>query len=209
MLGANLGLLLYREVSVMMSFYHIWAWRPDVTQMPRTNLSSPDPWRLHMKFGFDWPSGFGEEDLWKWWTDDNGRQRTDDGACPYYKLTNEPKGSGELKRHQRECIVILFGMLWIEPIVTPFEFVYFRYTRTNGLHVLIYSCLWLDKSGFICYVLQCLAHLHPLSFFKASETNTYRMLHKQWLTNYYIITNELYHIAPYWLTALHWYLRTL
>ena len=32
-----------------------------VTQTPRTNF--PSPWRLHMKFGFDWPSGFGEEDL--------------------------------------------------------------------------------------------------------------------------------------------------
>ena len=30
-------------------------------------------------------------------TDDNGRQRTTDGACQYYKLTNEHKGSGELK----------------------------------------------------------------------------------------------------------------
>ena len=30
-------------------------------------------------------------------TDDNG-QRTDDGAYLYYKLTNEPKGSGELKK---------------------------------------------------------------------------------------------------------------
>ena len=29
-------------------------------------------------------------------TTDNG-QRTDDGACLYYNLTNEPKGSGELK----------------------------------------------------------------------------------------------------------------
>ena len=62
-----------------------------VTQMPQTNFHSPDPWRLHMKFGFDWPSSFGEEDLWKWWTDH------DDGACLYYKLTNEPKGSGKLK----------------------------------------------------------------------------------------------------------------
>ena len=34
-----------------------------VIQMPRTNFRSPDPWRLHMKFGFNWPSGFGEEDL--------------------------------------------------------------------------------------------------------------------------------------------------
>ena len=34
-----------------------------VTQTPRTNFHSPDPWRLQMKFGFDWPSRFGEEDL--------------------------------------------------------------------------------------------------------------------------------------------------
>ena len=40
-----------------------------VTQITRTNFSSPDPWRRHMKFDFDWPSGFEEEDLCKWWTD--------------------------------------------------------------------------------------------------------------------------------------------
>ena len=34
-----------------------------VTQMPRTNFRSPYPRRLHIKFGFDRPSGFGEEDL--------------------------------------------------------------------------------------------------------------------------------------------------
>ena len=34
-----------------------------VTQMPRTKYRSPYPRRLHIKFGFDWPSGFGEEDL--------------------------------------------------------------------------------------------------------------------------------------------------
>ena len=34
------------------------------------------------------------------WTTDNGRQRTDDGSCLYYKLTNEPKGSGELKMYR-------------------------------------------------------------------------------------------------------------
>ena len=63
-----------------------------VIQTPRTNFRSAIP--LNMKFGFEWPSGFGEEDLWKWWTMDDGR--TDDGPWLYYKLTNEPKGSGEL-----------------------------------------------------------------------------------------------------------------
>ena len=33
-----------------------------VTQIPRTNFRSPIPLRLHIKFGFDRPSGFGEDD---------------------------------------------------------------------------------------------------------------------------------------------------
>ena len=55
-----------------------------------------------MKFGFDWSSGFGEEDIIEnGGRTDNGqttdRQLTDDGPWLYYKLTNELKGSGELK----------------------------------------------------------------------------------------------------------------
>ena len=34
-----------------------------VTHMPRTKCCSPYPRRLHIKFGFDRPSGFGEEDV--------------------------------------------------------------------------------------------------------------------------------------------------
>ena len=34
-----------------------------VTQMLRTNFRYSYPRRFHIKFGFDWPSGFGEEDL--------------------------------------------------------------------------------------------------------------------------------------------------
>ena len=34
-----------------------------VTQMPRTKYRSPYPRSLHIKFAFDWQSGFGEEDL--------------------------------------------------------------------------------------------------------------------------------------------------
>ena len=33
--------------------------------------------------------------------DDDGRQRTDNGACLYYKLTYVPKSSGELKRQKQ------------------------------------------------------------------------------------------------------------
>ena len=32
-----------------------------VTPMLRTNFRSPYPRRLHIKFGFDWPSGFRED----------------------------------------------------------------------------------------------------------------------------------------------------
>ena len=53
---------------------------------------------LHVKFGFDWPSGFREEDLRKWWTttdDDDGRRTLDHG----HPISSpcEPNGSGELK----------------------------------------------------------------------------------------------------------------
>ena len=70
-----------------------------VTQTLRTNFRSSVPLMLYMKFGFDWPSGFGEEDLSKWWMDDG---RTDTGPWLYYKLTNEPIGSGELKTHNKQ-----------------------------------------------------------------------------------------------------------
>ena len=32
-----------------------------VSQMLRTNFRSPYPRRLHIKFDFDWPRGFGED----------------------------------------------------------------------------------------------------------------------------------------------------
>ena len=33
-------------------------------------------------------------------------QWTDSRACLYYKLTNEPKGSGELKIHVNACVTV-------------------------------------------------------------------------------------------------------
>ena len=34
-----------------------------VTQISQTNFRSPYPWRFHIKFHFDWPSGCRVEDL--------------------------------------------------------------------------------------------------------------------------------------------------
>ena len=35
-------------------------------------------------YGFDWPSGFGEEDVLKWWTDEGQMEAR---AWVYYKLS--------------------------------------------------------------------------------------------------------------------------
>ena len=45
----------------------------DVTHMPRTKYRSSYPRRLHIKFGFDWQSGFGEKDVRALWTTTDGR----------------------------------------------------------------------------------------------------------------------------------------
>ena len=34
-----------------------------VTWISRSNFLHPYPWMLHIKFHFDWPSGFRDEDL--------------------------------------------------------------------------------------------------------------------------------------------------
>ena len=75
-----------------------------------------------MKFGFDWPSGFGEKIF-----ENGGRTPDDDGACLYYKLRNEPKGSGELKInflfpetsqyflgsvHKQTILALFFFFIW-------------------------------------------------------------------------------------------------
>ena len=52
-----------------------------------------------MKFDFDWPSGFGGEDICNCGrtTDDDGRTTTDAGPWVSYKLTYEPMAQVSLK----------------------------------------------------------------------------------------------------------------
>ena len=62
----------------------------------------PYPWRFHMKFGFNWPSGFREEDVWKccWRTTYYGRRTTDNRGLPILLARQWAFGSGELKIEQ-------------------------------------------------------------------------------------------------------------
>ena len=63
-----------------------------VTQMPRTKYRSPYPRRLHIKYGFDLPSGFGEVFF------EHCERRTDGRRLDGYTRSSpcEPNGSGEL-----------------------------------------------------------------------------------------------------------------
>ena len=42
---------------------------------------------------------------------ENGGRRTDDGPWLYYKLTKEPKGSGELKKMVEMLLLCIFAQL--------------------------------------------------------------------------------------------------
>ena len=50
---------------VLKGFYHIWAWRQSWSSDPdaANKLSFPLPKEAPHKFGFDWLTGFGEEDV--------------------------------------------------------------------------------------------------------------------------------------------------
>ena len=47
------------EKKIFEGFFTIYVRVGHVTPMPRTNFRSPFPRKLHIKFGFDWSSGFG------------------------------------------------------------------------------------------------------------------------------------------------------
>ena len=85
---------LVSEKTIFEGFYHIWAGRPSWSCDPHpvNKLSFPRPMEA-------------PHEIWLWLAQRFWRrrslkivdgQRTDDGACLYYKLTNKPKGSGEL-----------------------------------------------------------------------------------------------------------------
>ena len=75
---------------VLENFFNVLTIYRRDSHVIRTTFRSPDPWRLHIKFGYNWPSGSDEKSF----ESVNGR-RTDDGARLSYKLPGA-FGSGEL-----------------------------------------------------------------------------------------------------------------
>ena len=61
--------LLVTERKNFSCVYHIWAWRPFWScYLDHLNkLSFPIPYRIHIKFGFNRPSGFSGKEVWKCW----------------------------------------------------------------------------------------------------------------------------------------------
>ena len=91
-----------------------------MTTVPRTNFRSPYPRRLHIKFSFDWPSGFGEEDEIVY-DDDDGR--TDAGSTGILKAHLRAFGLGELKIISPELSTNHKSLLSLN-ILRPIEFMY-------------------------------------------------------------------------------------
>ena len=75
-------------------FYHLWAWRPSWSCDPDApnKLLFPRPMEAPYEIWLRLAKLFWKRRSLKMMDG----QWTDDGACLYYKLINEPKGSGEL-----------------------------------------------------------------------------------------------------------------
>ena len=83
----------FRRRRFLNGFQHIWAWR-HVTWIIYKHIGFPFVSMIYVKFGFDWPGGFREEEL------ENGGRQTD-GWTPVHghpiSSLCEPNGSSELK----------------------------------------------------------------------------------------------------------------
>ena len=106
--------------------------------------------------------------FWRWWTDG---QWMDDGPWLYYKLTIEPKGSGELKTHSswseqasylgKPChyriqatlvistpdkwILLLISKWNLRPNIFLYTFIVFQLWISQSMNN---SKLWISQSGF-------------------------------------------------------------
>ena len=71
-------LVLEKTILKVFNIYRHGGHLSHVTWTIYITFCSTFPRRLHIKFGFDWLSGVGEEDVSQWWTD--GLRQMDAGA---------------------------------------------------------------------------------------------------------------------------------
>ena len=95
-----------------------------------TNFHSPFPRRLHIKFGFDWPSGFQSRRSLKMV---DGRRTDDDRRrLDGYTISSpcEPNGSGEL--------------------IMALEYIYISYKNEKVAAMLRLGCGYLAAIRYVC-----------------------------------------------------------
>ena len=81
-------LVLEKKIFKVFTIYGHGGYLGHVTWTIYIYFRSPFPRRLHIKFGFDWPSGFRGEDVWQCErTDDDDGRKPDPWVS--YKLTSE------------------------------------------------------------------------------------------------------------------------
>ena len=95
-----------KKFFVFEGFYHIWAWWPSWSCDPdaANKLSFPHPTEAPHEFWLRLAQWF-----WRRSLKMVDVQRTDNRAWLYYKLTNEPKGWGDLK--------IIRSAIWCNKVV--------------------------------------------------------------------------------------------
>ena len=114
--------LWFRRRRFLKDFYYIWAWRPSWSCYPDApnKLLFPRPMEAPQEIWLRLAQRFWRRRSLKMV---DGRQRTTEGrrACLYYKLTNEPKCSGELKT-KRAIVFILAHDTRFDRLSSPAKF---------------------------------------------------------------------------------------
>ena len=123
-----------------------------VTRTFWTNFRSPILRSLHMKFEFNWPSGFRGEDVWKWWRTDNGRQS--------HWYTNSSPRSLRLRWAKKISLNGQLSLNKIKTSITPSTSSPYSYL---GVWVVLYIEVWFWW-GVIPLLPYLFLHRNPLWF---------------------------------------------
>ena len=113
---------------------------PYMGQMPRTNFRSPYLWRYHTKFGFDLPSGLGEEDVWNCGRTDDDDGRTDGRLSLRLRWAKKKFGMTLLHAHAYYiCIVCAkYQRAWVKTMVQVDFLMYALSKQKHNPYLIIY-----------------------------------------------------------------------